>query len=66
MKKIVLGLIVCSFLVLPAVCLGATGWYGGVKAGVALASDSDISITGLPTVQTCLKKHSTVTTKQCL
>ena len=43
MKKSLIGLIVCSFLVLPAVCFGATGWYGSVNAGVALASDSDIT-----------------------
>ena len=51
MKKIVFGLIGCFFLALPAVSLGATGWYGGVKAGVAMATDSDITITGLPTVE---------------
>jgi opacity protein-like surface antigen len=52
MKKNAIGIICCCFFfAVPAVCLGATGWYGGVKAGVAMASDSDLKITGLPTVQ---------------
>ena len=49
MKKIVFGLIGCFFLALPAVCLGATGWYGGVNAGLAIVPDGDLdlSIPGL-------------------
>jgi opacity protein-like surface antigen len=39
MKKIVFVLIVCFLLALPAVCLGATGWYGGVNAGLAAMPD---------------------------
>ena len=49
--KFIFGLIACTLLALPAVSLGATGWYGGVKAGVAIAADSDLSVTGLPTLQ---------------
>jgi opacity protein-like surface antigen len=44
MKKIVFGLIGCFFLALPAVCLGATGWYGSVNAGLAIMSDGDIDV----------------------
>jgi opacity protein-like surface antigen len=44
MKKIVFGLIGCFFLALPAVCLGATGWYGSVNAGVAIVPDGDIDL----------------------
>jgi len=43
MKKIIFTLIGCFFLALPAVCLGATGWYGSVNAGVAFVSDSDVT-----------------------
>lgn len=51
MKKILLGLICCFFLALPALSFGATGMYGSVNVGFAMAADSDISITGLPTVE---------------
>ena len=44
MKKIVFGLIGCFFLALPAVSLGATGWYGSVNAGLAIMPDSDFDV----------------------
>ncbi|MGB6290737.1 MAG: outer membrane beta-barrel protein [Desulfobulbales bacterium] len=46
MKKNVFGLIGCFFLLLPAVCLGATGWYGSVNAGIAMPADGDITSPG--------------------
>jgi len=50
MKKIIFGLMICFFLVLPSVCFGATGLYGSVNAGVALALNSDVSYSdGSPT-----------------
>jgi len=46
MKKIVFGLIGCFLLALPAVCLGATDWYGSINVGYAMVSDSDVNATG--------------------
>jgi len=45
MKKIVSVLIGCFFLALPAISFGASGWYGRVNAGLAIAPDSDIDVT---------------------
>ena len=52
MKKIVFGFIVCSFLILPAVCFGATGWYGSANVGYAMLSDSDMSASGTDGIDT--------------
>ena len=41
MKKITFGLIT-FFLVLPAVCLGATDWYDSVYTGVSFVSNSEV------------------------
>jgi opacity protein-like surface antigen len=46
MKKIVFGLIGCFFLALPAICLGATGWYGAIGVGAVWVVDSDVTING--------------------
>ena len=43
MKNIIFGLICCFFFALPAVCLGATDWYGSMNAGVTFVSDSDLT-----------------------
>jgi len=43
MKKGILGLVCCFFLIVPAVSLAATGWYGSFNAGATIASDSDVS-----------------------
>lgn len=52
MKKRVLVVICsCFFLALPAVCLGANGWYGSVNAGVAMATDSDLTVNGVLDVE---------------
>ena len=50
MKKIIFSLTACFFLALPVVCLGGTGWYGSVNAGVAIMPDSDVAITELGTL----------------
>jgi opacity protein-like surface antigen len=44
MKKNAIGIICCCFfLAVPAISFGATGWYGSLNAGVALALDTDVS-----------------------
>jgi opacity protein-like surface antigen len=53
MKKNAVGTICCCFfLATPAICFGFGGnlWYGSANAGVALATDSDLKVTGFPTV----------------
>ena len=54
MKKDAIGTICCClFLAIPALCFGAGGntWYGSANAGVAIATDSDLKVTGSPTVK---------------
>jgi opacity protein-like surface antigen len=52
MKKNAIGIICCFFFAIPAICVGTerNGWYGSANAGSALATDSDLKVTGFPTV----------------
>ena len=47
MKRIVLVIIYCCFLLLPALSLAASGLYGSVNAGVSWLADADWSMNGV-------------------
>ena len=53
MKKDAISIFCCClFLAIPALCSGSGGnvWYGSANAGAAIATDSDLKVTGSPTV----------------
>ena len=49
-KNVIVIISCCFFIAIPSVCFGAL-WYGSANAGVALATDSDLTVTGFPTVK---------------